>query len=181
MMYFEELDKETRKWMVKEFENEWTQQSHFKSKQLNEKGLEEFPKIIKNALCNGTIESLTKDLTNSSFWKPSYIRRGKKGPINVSINPATEAKKLAHSEFTTWYTRGFARRLKEEGITECEIYRADKANIPKCECTALEGTKQYVDKIYNGHRAKYFPKDNPSAFSIPSVSYCHHTIRRIKT
>ena len=31
-----------------------------------------------------------------------------------------------------------------------------------------------------GHRAKYFPKDNFGAFSIPSVAYCHHTIRRVK-
>ena len=69
-------------------------------------------------------------------------------------------------------------RLLEENENECEVYRADKAAQPHCECTSLEGTKQPVEKIYNGHRKKYFPKDNPTAFSIPSVVYCHHTIRR---
>jgi len=180
MMEFEELNEKTRECMVKEFEDEWKQDEHFQSKQLNEKGLEEFPKIMKQALQSGKIESLTKDLSNPSYWKftRTGVRKGK--PYTISINPSSEAKKLAHSEFTTFYTRGLARKLKEEGVTECEIYRADKANQPKCECTSLEGTVQPVEKIYNGHRAKYFPKSNPSAFSIPSVSFCHHTIKRIK-
>ena len=64
------------------------------------------------------------------------------------------------------YTRGFARRLKEEGEEYCEIYRADKAIQPRCECTKLEGTIQPVQKIYGGHRAKYFPKQNFHAFQF---------------
>ena len=50
---------------------------------------------------------------------------------------------------------------------------------PRCECTGLEGKIVQVKKIYDGHRAKYHPYENISAFSIPSGPYCHHTIRRI--
>ena len=179
-MNFEELDDETRKWMIMEFEDEWAQKNHYQSTQLNERGIVEFPKIMKNVLQKGTIDSLTKELSNPSFWKSTRTATRKGNSYTISINPSTEAKKLAHSEFTTFYTRGFSRRLKEEGVTECEVYRADVAHQPKCECTSLEGTKQPVDKIYNGHRAKYFPKYNSTAFSIPSAPFCHHTIRRIK-
>ena len=135
---------------------------------------------MRKAIESGTIETLANDLSNSSYWKSSrtYLRKGK--PVTVHIDPATSSKRLAHSEFTTLYTRGFARKLMDEGQTECEIYRADKAHQPKCECTSLEDTKQPLEKIYNGHRAKYYPKKDLTAFSIPSVPHCHHTIRRIK-
>lgn len=36
-----------------------------------------------------------------------------------------------------------------------------------------------VSLVYNGHRAKYWPAAEPEAFSIPSVSGCKHTIRRL--
>lgn len=179
-MNYEELDDVTRKWMLEEFNNEQSQKEHFQSKSLNQTGLSTFPDIMRKAIQTGNIESLAKDLSDPSFWNTSKPRRTKNGTTLIPINPQTESKMLAHSEFNTMYTRGFARRLKEEGEENCEIYRADKAVQPKCECTKLEGTIQPVQKIYDGHRAKYFPKDNFGAFSIPSIVYCHHTIRRVK-
>ena len=179
-MDYEELDGVTRKWMFEEFDNEQSQEKHHQSKSLNQTGLKVFPDIMRKAIQTGNIDSLAKELSNPSYWNPSKTRRGKNGPITVSINPQTEAKMVAHSEFNTMFTRGMARRLIEEGETECEIYRADRADQQNCECTKLEGTKQPVKKIYEGHRAKYFPNDNFGAFSIPSVPYCHHTIKRVK-
>ena len=67
------------------------------------------------------------------------------------INPNSAAKLLAHTEFTTWYTKGFARRLMEENIDLCKIYRAEIAQNPRCECTKLEEKIIQVKKIYDGH------------------------------
>lgn len=178
-MNYEDLDDITRKWMLEEFNTEQSQE-HYQSKSMNQAGLTAFPDIMRAAIQSGNIESLTRNLSNPSFWHASKTRKGKDGPIPVKINPETEAKMLAHSEFNTMYTRGFARRLREEGEENCRVYRADKADQQNCECTKLEGTTQPVQKIYNGHRAKYFPTNNFGAFSIPSVVYCHHTIGRIK-
>lgn len=180
MMNYDELDDTTRKWMLEEFNNEQSQEKHHQSKSLNQAGLEAFPEIMRKAIQTGNIDSLAKELSNPSYWNPTKPRKGKNGTIDIPINPQTEAKMVAHSEFNTCYTHGFARRLKEEGIEVCEVYRADRADQQNCECTNLEGTTQPVQKIYDGHRAKYFPKDNFGAFSIPSVPYCHHTIRRVK-
>ena len=179
MMNYEELDETTRKWMLEEFNTEQSQE-HYQSKSMNQAGLAAFPDIMRTAIQSGNIESLARDLSNTSLWNPTKTRRTKSGTTDIPIKPEVEAKMVAHSEFNTMYTRGFARRLKEEGVEKCEIYRADRANEPKCECSILEGSIQPVQKIYDGHRAKYFPRDNFGAFSIPSVVYCHHTIRRIK-
>lgn len=179
MMNFEELDPTTRKWILDEFNAEQSQTPHFEPTELNPIGLAAFPDLMRQAIQHDNIASLAASLSNSSYWKPTrtYYRKGK--PITQNIDPTTSAQRLAHSEFTTWYTRGMARKLKEEGITQCQVYRADSAVQPNCECTSLEGNTVSVDEIYNGHRAKYFPTPNQGAFSIPSSPFCHHTIRRL--
>lgn len=179
-MDFEDLDPTTRKWMVSEFDAEQLEEKHFQPKDMTPKGLEEFPKLMRKALESDSIESLTANLAEPSLWNQTTTQNRKGKIIPIKINPTTWAKRLAHSEFTTWYTRGLAKRLMEEKETECQIYRADSAAQQNCECTKMEEKIVPLKKIYDGHRAKYFPKDNPSAFSIPSVSYCHHTIRRVK-
>lgn len=180
MMNFEELDNSTRTIMLSEFDNEWSQPKHYIPDGLNSTGLVDYPDIMRNAIQNGTIESLAKELSPAKYWNPtrSFTRRGT--PVTQKINPDSESKRLAHSEFTTLYTKVMAKKLMDEGETDCQIYRVDKANQPKCECTKLEDTTVSVGKIYEGIRKKYFPKKDPSAFSIPSAPFCHHTIRRIK-
>lgn len=178
MMNYLDLDPNTRKWMLEEFNAEQSQTNHFQPTELNQTGLRAFPDIMRQVIQNGNIDSLATALSDPSFWNPTrtYMRKGK--PVTQTIDPSSSAKRLAHSEFNTWYTRGFARRLKEEGQTECEVYRADSAAQPNCECTSLENTTVLVDRIYNGHRAKYHPVANSDAFSIPSSPFCHHTITR---
>ncbi len=180
MMNFEELDEKTRDSMLNEFNTEWARTSHYIPDGLNTNGLSMFPELMRKTIKSGTIESLVSDLSNPSYWKPSrtYMRKG--NPVTQNINPVIEAGRLAHSEFTTLYTKGLTKRLLNEGEKECQVYRADMAIQPKCECTSLEESIIPLDKIYNGTRKKYFPTNDPTAFSIPSAPYCHHTIRRIK-
>ena len=133
---------------------------------------------MRNAICDGDIPCLINALSNHMFWNTTEpYTRGITSEKNI---PSNAVETLAHTEFTTWYTRGFARRLMEEGIDFCEIYRAKTANTPRCECTKFEGRTVKVKKIYDGHRAKYHPTKNHTAFSIPSGALCHHTIRRLK-
>lgn len=177
-MEFEELDSKTRKWMLVEFEAE-EKDKPYRSPRLTSVGIEKFSDIMRKAIKSGDISSLTNDLLDSSFWNrtESYVRNGVERTKNI---PSNAPKLLAHSEFTTWYTRGFARRLMEEGVELCEIYRAEPAKIPRCECTRLEGQKVKVKDVYDGHRAEYHHPRTASAVPIPSGPMCHHTIRRLQ-
>ena len=179
MLKFEELDNETRKWMLLEFEEECNKDPYL-SYRLSSIGKEKFREIMKKAINSGDIVSLRYSLSNPSFWQQTEsVIRGNTSHERV-IDPNKAAKLLAHTEFTTWYTRGFARRLMEEDVDSCEIYRAEMAGTPRCECTQLEGKKIKVKDVYDGHRAKYHPIQNNSAFSIPSGPSCHHTIKRLQ-
>lgn len=179
MMNFEELDDTTRKWMREEFKTEREGENPPNSELMTDKGLSEFPRIMEEQIKNGNEVTLENALLSSIFWKPSTTRHRKGKPYEVSINPKSAARMFALTEFNILYVRGLARRLMEEGVEKCQVYRAEPAIEPRCECKMYENQIFDVKKIYDGHRAKYHPKPNPTAFSIPSGPNCHHTIRRI--
>ena len=181
MYNFEELDEVTRKWMLKEFLDEENSGNPYRSKRLSPLGLEVFPKEIEEAIRGGNEESLARALSNPSYWKQSESsRRGIKG-YSKSVDPIKSARALAYTEFNTWYVRGFARRLIEEGVEYCQVYRAAAALAPRRECLQHEGKTYKVEEIYKGHRARYWPEPgNLSALSIPLGTYCHHSIRRVR-
>lgn len=181
MYNFEELDAVTRKWMLEEFINEEQSGKPFRSKRLSSVGLEEFPKEMKKAIQEGNEETLAKALSKPEFWKKlENSNRGEKA-YEKSISPGKAAESLSITEFNTWYVRGFARRLIEEGVELCQVYRAAPASEPRGECLAHENKVYKVKEIYNGHRIRYWHElKNPSALSIPAGTNCHHTIRRIR-
>jgi len=182
MFNFEELDEKTRKYMIDEFKEEKSSQNPYPgSENFSTKGRNLFPEIMKKAILYGNEESLEKDLTDSLLWnevtKPIKSKTGK--VFTKKINPATEAKRFAQTEFNTWYVRGLAKRLLEEGVESCQVYRAAPAINPRVECCGYENQIFSVKDVYNGHRKRYWPKPGaPRALSIPIGPNCHHSIRR---
>ena len=179
-MDFKELNEITRKYMFDEFQREEQGGNPYRSESMSSDGLANVAQFVENAIKNGNEISLANNLSNSSFWKPFTIVHRGSSTHQRRINPTVAAKVFAQTEFNTWYVRGLAKKLMDEGISKCEIYRAEAAEQPRCECSRYEGQEIDVKKIYDGHRAKYHPIENNSAFSIPSGPNCHHAIRRLK-
>jgi len=144
-------------------------------------GIQVFPKEMERAIREGTEESLATALSEAAYWSSSETsQRG--GKIDTKkVNPAKAAQLLANTEFNTWYVRGFARRLIEEGEISCRVYRAAPAWEPRVECLEHEGKVYAVAEIYRGHRARYWPPPgNRNVLSIPVGPNCHHSIRRVR-
>ena len=101
-------------------------------------------------------------------------------PRKRQRNIEQSAMRLAQSEFSTWYVRGLARRLLEEGVESCEVYLAEEPDGASGECVLHEGMVLPVGDVYRGHRARYWPAPGDrSALSVPSSPNCRHLIRRI--
>ena len=180
MYNFEELD-ETRPWMLEEFKIEEKSGNPYRSRRLSGVGLRQFPIEMEKAIKEGNESTLAQALSNSAYWLPDepYQRSGK--TFKKRINPAKAAESLARTEFNTWFVRGFARKLLEEGEEYCQVYRADSAWEPRAECLQHEDQIYRVRDIYDGHRARYWPTPgNPHALSIPVATNCHHSIRRVR-
>jgi hypothetical protein len=174
MLRFEELDTVTRKWMLEEFKAE--ESSHpYRSPSLSKAGQTLFPIELDEAIREGDDESLAKVMSNPLYWvefEPSPL-----GGVRRT-EPAKAALDLARQEFNTWYVRGLARRLLGEGEEFCQVYLAED-EVQDDDCTLYQNKVFRVRFVYNGHRAKYWPKENREAFSIPCGPACRHTIRRL--
>jgi hypothetical protein len=180
-MKFEELDEITRRYMLEEFEREQSSSNSYRPKALSKVGQSKFPNLVREALRAGNEKTLIHSLSDSTYWNPTetYIRDGVMRERRVNVKQASE--RLGLTEFNTWYVHGLARRLMDEGVTHCQIYRGEMPKWEPAECSVHEGKILPVKEIYDGHRARYWPEPgNPQAMSIPFGPGCHHTIRRLK-
>lgn len=179
-MNFEELNQATRDSMLAEYEAELAGPNPYFGRGLSSAGRSAFPELMREAIRGGNEDSFASALNRADYWNPteSYERNGVVRERQVNLRQASE--RLALTEFNTWYVRGLARRLLNEGVAQYQAYRAADPKWEPAECSAHEGQVFSVDQIYKGHRARYWPVENPSAVSIPFGPGCHHTIRRIR-
>jgi hypothetical protein len=174
-MRYDDLDEETKLWMLVELREEEAR-GPYRSPSLSAKGRDRFLESMEQAIARGSEDSLARDLEPRELWseyEPSPL-----GGIRKT-DPVRAAHALAHQEFNTWYVRGLCRRLMEEGERLLQVYRAGDDEVQGDECGAYENMVLEVRFVYNGHRAKYFPRPNPRAFSIPCGPQCDHSVRRI--
>lgn len=179
-MNFEELDGTTRRYMLAEFEAEESSGNPYRGKGLSPAGRAAFANLMREALRAGDDQTLIGSLSQASYWNPTetYVRNGLERERRVNVQQAAE--RLGLTEFNTWYVRGLAKRLMEEGVTRCQAYRAATPKWEPGECSAHEGQIFSVEEIYRGHRARYWPEPgDDTAMSIPFGPGCHHTIRRV--
>lgn len=179
-MNFEELDTTTRGYMLAEFEAEEAGDNPYRSKSLSPAGRTAFPNLLREAITSGDEQTLIVSLLNPGYWNPTerYLRSGVWRDRQLNMHQAAE--RLCMTEFNTWYVRGLAKRLLNEGVTHCQVYRAALPKWEPAECSAHEGQILSVDKVYRIHRARYWPEPGDlTALSIPFGPGCHHTIRRV--
>ena len=179
-MNFEELDDTTRRYMSQEFEAEIASSNPYLGKNLSAEGRTVFPELMREAINTGNEATLGASLNRADLWNEveTYKRNGVVRERRINVRQASE--RLALTEFNTWYVRGLASRLIDEGVTHCQAYRAAEPKWEPAVCTAHEDKVFTVQEIYEGHRAGYWPLENPAAVSIPFGPGCHHTIRRVR-
>lgn len=180
-MNYEELDERTRENMLSEFEREQASGYPYRSRALSDSGLSAFPDLMREAIRSGNETSLGNALNRADFWDPDeeYTRSGVTRTRRRNVKQS--ATRLALTEFSTWYVRGFSRRLLDEGVAECQVYRGEQSKWEPGECASHEGRVVAVQDIYDNHRVRYWPPPgNDSAFSIPFGPGCHHLIRRVE-
>ena len=180
MFNFEELNERTRESMLREIEAEMDGGNPFRPSRLSLAGWDAFRDRLRDAVREQDEEWLAAEISTPGYWKQYGTRLVAGKDVRPKVNPFYHAKMLACSEFNTWYVRGLARLLMNEGVDFCEVYRAAPAMEPRPECAKHENAHYPVRDVYNGHRARYHPVNNPRAFSIPVGPNCHHAIRRCR-
>jgi hypothetical protein len=179
MFDFPELDYITREHMLREFRAEqMSELGPYRPKgYVGDDHL--FVGIMERALTEGDEESLIEELTLPHLWDEYVVRETRRGPVPAIDRYDVQARRFGITEYNTWYVRGLTKRLLEEGVRTCEVFRADRAYRPRQECRRLEGMEVATLAIYEGHRLRYHHvHEDPRGLSIPIAPNCHHSIRR---
>ena len=179
-MHYAELDEKTRAIMLSEFDAEQAGANPYRSKALAARGQEVFPQLLRDAIRQGTEVTLATALADASLWEPveTFMRDGIAS--QRARNIPQSAERLATTEFSTWYVRGFARRLLDEGATQCRVSRGAQVKREPSDCAKHDGLLLDVKSVYDNHRARYWPEPgNKGALSIPLAPGCPHIIQRV--
>jgi hypothetical protein len=173
-MNFEELTLTTRVSMLAALEAEDASERPFRSKLLTEEGHDAYPVLVREALDRGDEVTFGAAMAKPRYWNET-------DSAGKTVDMPSRAVGLALTEFNTWYVAGLADILLSEGETHCEVYRAADPLYMRGACSAHEEKTYTLEDVVKGHRIAYHPRDGVrvrDAFTIPSVTGCHHTIRR---
>ncbi len=135
---------------------------------------------MRDAIGQGTEESLAVALADAGLWEPveTYVRDGVTHERKRNIQQSSE--RLATTEFSTWYVRGLARQLMDEGVEKCQVCRGAQPKWEPRDCAKHEGLVLDVKTVYDNHRVRYWPEPgNKEALSIPLAPGCPHVIKRV--
>ena len=170
MFNFPELA-DSRERMLEAFhaEQERTDLPPYRPEGMTPVGEAAFPATVEASLKTGNEMTLANDLDFAPYWTAAQ----------TGAPPARSAKRIAGHEFNTWYVRGLALRLVDEGATECQVFAADTTS--ECpECAHMDGKTLDLAAVIAGHRIRYHHESpDPSAVSIPLHPGCRHSIRRL--
>jgi hypothetical protein len=120
----EDLDDETRKYMLEEIDMDTASDKIYRSSYLGQRIQGNWPDMIRHAAQTGNDDSLAAELRRPGALNRTTQRRTPRGGMTTARVPYNAAEVLAESEFNRYYVRGLCRRATVNGIPRLEVYRA---------------------------------------------------------
>ncbi|MEO2210414.1 hypothetical protein ABGV40_05845 [Paenibacillus amylolyticus] len=137
-LYLENLDEETRRYMLQEFEYDLNNGNIYISGRLTESGKKLFPDLLKNSILHGNETTLSSELKLYMVKTEMKKKRGGAGYTTADV-PHNANETLAEGEFNRLYMRGLCARVINESSGQLVIYRAKDVDSPRIESQAMIG------------------------------------------
>jgi len=125
----ENLDPETRRYMLEEFEMDVANGRLYPSKKLTDKGKESYEALLREAIQEHDSDWLAKQLASTGCIKPRIFKE-RKPRQGIITAPTSPQQTLADSEFNRFYIRGVCARAIKEQIPHVIVYRARDSAFP---------------------------------------------------
>jgi len=148
---FNNLDEQTREFMISEIKSDIDNERLYLSKRFNEKGIELYPNLLIDAVSSGDEETLAIALNDNDCFLDKEPRNGKNG-ITYAKVPVTASITLAESEFNRFYIRGLALK-SQENKQRLRVYRARFSDNPRAESEMIIGNEVDADILLNDLRS----------------------------
>jgi hypothetical protein len=128
---YENLDGDTRQYMVEEVDMDTKQDELYLSSFLSQAGQGDWSLILRDAAVSGSDDTLAGELATRGRLNTFYMKRKPKGGSTQARVPITASSTMAEGEFNRYYVRGLCRRAIDEGIPRLEVYRAKEVMEPR--------------------------------------------------
>ncbi|MDP3258498.1 hypothetical protein [Bosea sp. (in: a-proteobacteria)] len=136
---YEDLDDETRRFMVEEIEMDTASDKIYRSSYLGQRAQGNWPDYIREAALSGSDVSLASQLRAPGMLNQMTQRMLATGRTITAKVPHNAAEVLAESEFNRYYARGLSRRAIEAGVARLQVYRAKAVMSPRQESERMIG------------------------------------------
>ncbi len=136
---YEDLDDETRAFMVEEIEMDVASDTIYRSPYLSQRAQANWPDYIIEAAKSGSDDTLAMQLRQHGVLNLTTQRRTQNGRIIQAKIPSNAHTVLAESEFNRYYARGLSRKALANQLPRLEVYRAKAALNPRPESEAKIG------------------------------------------
>lgn len=133
------LDDSTRQHMLAELDRDIEDDKLYCGKYLSETGAERYPQLFREAIEQGTDETLATALQAPGIFMTHHQRRKPSGGFTEAKVPRTANVTLAEGEFNRFYLRGLCSRAIANNEGMIEIFRARPSSQPRPESEALIG------------------------------------------
>ena len=140
-LQFANLDADTRSCMLAELDDDLEVGNLYLGEYLSDVGKLRYPDLLREAIDNGTDDSLAAALQGPGLFLEVHERRKPKGGVTLAKVPHTANETLAEGEFNRFYLRGLCRRIVTSGGGNVEIYRARASTNPRPESEAMVGAQ----------------------------------------
>lgn len=138
---FDNLDEQTRRFMLEEVEHDIEVNNLYISPRLSPQGVADYPALLKQASKSGDETTLAATLRGSGRMNRTYERRKPSGGFTTVAMPVNAPEMLAEGEFNRFYVRGLCALALSKGIQELVIYRAKDVASPRPASEAKIGTR----------------------------------------
>ncbi len=173
-MELRNLDGRIRAFMAQEVERDISRGSLYVSKRLNDRGRQEYPPLLLEAVQFHDDDWLALQLYARGCLNRGEIKHLQKEFIAVAQVPATAGLTIAEGEFNRYYMRGVCRAALEDGIPEVVVYRGKAVARPRLESETMLGKKIPAAYLLEDLRAT---PGTRSRYGIPSGPNSGLTIR----
>ena len=143
---YENLDKRTREFMIRELDLDISNRSLYVSPRLNSSGEANWINLLREAIQSYNDDWLAGQLRNRGYLKTQEGRTRSGHTTTVKV-PVTANETLAEGEFNRCYARGLCLRAIEDGIPEVEVYRGKQVQQPRPESQAMIGSKKAPEAL----------------------------------
>ena len=176
-LHYENLDENTRSFMLSEVDLDLSHENLYMSPRLNELGEQNYVSLLREAIEHHDDAWLAHHLRSHGYMK-NYEQRRKRGGGFTDVRvPVNAPDTLSEGEFNRYYVRGLCARVIEGGIDQVEVYRGKPVSQPRPESEVLLGKRLSAKVLLDDLRKS---KGIEPALGLPPGPNSGLTVRMVK-